>query len=231
MHILALDTATRSCSVAITDHTAILAELTVVTRRTHATHLMGMIDHAIELSGLTVSDIDGFAVSKGPGSFTGLRIGIATVKGLASASEKPMTGVSTLDALAMQAGNTSFLICSLLDARRGEVYVARYRQNNGELEKLTKEGLLMPEDAICGIGEPCIFIGSGAVLYRKRLMEKCGEFVRFAPMFQHTIRASTIAHLAGSRFEAGNTDPVESFVPVYIRKSDAEINLARANEK
>ena len=102
MKILALDTAAKSCSVAIVDKESVLAELTLCREQTHSKHLMEMINTTIELSGIIVSELDGFAVTRGPGSFTGLRIGISSIKGLAAATCKPLVGVSSLDALAMQ---------------------------------------------------------------------------------------------------------------------------------
>jgi tRNA threonylcarbamoyladenosine biosynthesis protein TsaB len=219
-----VDTATRSCSVAIADGDAVLAEVTIGALQTHAKHLMGMIDTAIGLSGIPLTDIDGFAVTRGPGSFTGLRIGIAAVKGLATASGRPMVGVSALEALAMQGAYPSQLICPLLDARRGEVYSSLYRYRNGSLVKEREETVSAPEKAIQDINDICLFLGNGAVLYREILETSLGILTRFAPPFQNTIRASTVAHLSMPAFETGHTDDVAEFVPVYIRKSDAELN-------
>jgi len=223
MRILAVDTSTKSCSVAIIDDQSLLAEQIKVTKQTHAKHVMGMIDDVIELSGLKFNDLEGFAVCRGPGSFTGLRIGISTVKGLAFASGKPLVGVSSLDALAMQSANPSFLITSLLDAKRKEVYCARYRYIKGIFEKKTEEELLPPEKAIGDIHEPCIFIGNGAVIYRNLILDRLAGLAYFEPDFRNTIRASTIAYLSSERFCSGDTDNVAIFAPKYIRKSDAEI--------
>lgn len=227
MRILSVDTATTSCSVAVTRNQSLLAEVTNDTPQTHARHLMGMIDTAIGLSGLTMSDLDGFAVTQGPGSFTGLRIGIASIKGLAAATGKPLVGVSTLDTLVMQAACSSMLICPLLDARRGEVYFSRYRYGNGKLEQLVEEGVSTPADAIEGLNEASLFVGQGAMIYRDLLMDALGGFALFAPVIQNTIRASTVAYLSLPAFEAGHTDDIARFVPAYIRRSDAEINLKK----
>lgn len=228
MHILSVDTATTSCSVAITRNQSLLAEVTNDTGQTHAKHLMGMIDMVINLSGLTMSDLDGFAVTRGPGSFTGLRIGVASIKGLATATRKPLVGVSTLDALALQAAGPSMLICPLLDARRGEVYYSRYRYANGMPAQLVEEKVASPIDAVRGLKEESLFVGEGAIVYRDLLVEALGGLARFAPVVQNTIRASTVAHLSLPAFEAGHTDDVANFAPVYIRKSDAEINRNRS---
>jgi len=228
MKILAVDTATKSCSVAVIDKSSLLAEMTIVREHTHSKHLMEMINRVIGLSGLTLSELDGFAVTRGPGTFTGLRIGISSVKGLAVASEKPVVGVSSLDALAMQASFSPYLICPFVDARRGEVYFSRYRFINGYLKKQTEEQVFPPEKVVSDINEKCIFVGDGALLYQETLLKKIGESAVFAPSFQNTIRASTVAHLSMDRFENHDTEDVDIFIPHYIRRSDAELNLTNS---
>jgi tRNA threonylcarbamoyladenosine biosynthesis protein TsaB len=224
MKILALDTATNSCSVAVADSVAgMLSESTVVTRQTHSKHLMEMIDGVIRMSGLQLPEIDGFAVTKGPGSFTGLRIGISVIKGLAFAMNRPVVGVSSLDALAVQFPFSSHLICTLLDARKKEVYCARYRFERAVLKKETEEYTASPAGAVEDIREPCLFVGNGARLYQQLISDAVGEFAQFASPFFHTIRASSVAGLSIKRFEENDTDDATGLVPHYIRKSDAEI--------
>lgn len=220
-----MDTATTSCSVAIVNRASLLSEFTLNRRETHSKHLMEMINTIIGMSGLNFSDLDGFAVTIGPGSFTGLRIGISTVKGLAVASEKPVVGVSSLETLALQVYYSRDLICPMLDARKGEVYFSRYRYMDGHLIKQTKERVAPPEKALDGLNESCLFVGNGAILNKKMILEKMGECASFAPMIQNTIRASTLAYLSMSKFENNDTDDVEKILPYYIRKSDAELNL------
>ena len=144
MKILAVDTATRGCSVAIVDQSSLLAEVTIVSAQTHSKHLMEMIHTALQGANLRVSDIDGWAVSAGPGSFTGLRIGMSTIKGLAMASGKPVVGVSSLQALAWQTLPCSNLMCAMLDARKGQVYCARYRSVSGALMQDLPAAVLSP---------------------------------------------------------------------------------------
>ena len=225
MKILAVDTATKSCSVAIVDEESLLAEMTVINEQTHSKHLLEMIRLVVKHSGLNLSDLNGFAVTRGPGSFTGLRIGISSVKGLAAAQGKPIVGVSSLDALARQVSFSPYLINSLIDARRDEVYSSRYRYKDGNLIKEGKEQAVSPGDALDEINEPCIFVGSGAVLYRKVIKDKLGEYAYFAQAYENTIRASTVASLSMDRFEKGDTEDAETFVPNYIRKSDAQLKL------
>jgi tRNA threonylcarbamoyladenosine biosynthesis protein TsaB len=165
MKILGVDTATTSCSVAIVDETSLLSEFTIDREETHSKHLMEMIQTAVRMAGLNISDIDGFAVTRGPGSFTGLRIGISTIKGLALASEKPIVGVSSLETLAFQVSYSRDLVCPILDARKGEVYFSRYRFQNGHLIKQTKECVAPPEKVIEDLNEFCLFVGNGALLH------------------------------------------------------------------
>jgi tRNA threonylcarbamoyladenosine biosynthesis protein TsaB len=225
MKILAVDTATKSCSVAIVDKKSLLAEITVVNEQTHSKHLLEIIRFVIKHSGLNLSDLNGFAVTRGPGSFTGLRIGISSVKGFAAAQGKPIVGVSSLDALARQIFISPYLICSLIDARRNEVYSSKYRYKDGKIKKEGKEQAVSPGDALDEINEPCIFVGSGAVLYQKAIKDKLGKHAYFVQGYENIIRASTVAHLSMNRFENGDTEDAETFVPNYIRKSDAQLKL------
>lgn len=223
MKILAVDTSTNSCSVAIVDKESLLAEVTLVSRQTHSKHLMKMINTVTDLSDLSISEMDGFAVTSGPGSFTGLRIGISSIKGLAAASDKPVVGVSSLDAIAMQFSCSPHLICPFLDARGGEVYFSRYRFEDSVLKKEIEEQVLLPEDAVCDIDESCIFVGDGASIYKNVILDRIGELAFFAPPCQDTIRASTVAHLSMNRFKGNDTDDISAFAPHYIRKSYAEL--------
>lgn len=229
MKILAVDTATKSCSVAIIDQNSLLVEMTLNREQTHSKHLMEMINRVINMSGLTVFQLDGFAVTKGPGTFTGLRIGISSIKGLAKASGKPVVGVSSLDALAMQASFSEHLICPLLDARKKEVYFSRYRYKDGILKKEIEEQVLSPEKSIHDLDEPCLFIGNGALFYQQLILARLGDSAYFAPPFQHTIRASTVAHLSRKSFKNNNFDDVDMLAPEYIRKSDAELSFMKSS--
>jgi tRNA threonylcarbamoyladenosine biosynthesis protein TsaB len=200
-----------------------LSESTLVRQQTHSKHLMEMIDYAVGLAGIATTELDGFAVTVGPGTFTGLRIGLSSVKGLAMASGKPVVGVSSLDALAMQATPTFYLICPLIDARRGEVYFSRYRFHKGRLNKEMDDAVLSPEDVVENVTEPCVFVGNGALTYRKTMQNLVDKEVYFTPSYQSVIRASTVAHLGMSKFKSGETDDVGMLVPHYIRKPDAKL--------
>jgi tRNA threonylcarbamoyladenosine biosynthesis protein TsaB len=225
MKLLALDTATQSCSVAVTNEGSLSAELTIVKSQTHSKHLMELIQSVLEIAGFGLADLDGLAVTIGPGSFTGLRIGISTIKGLAHALARPVVGISTLEALAWQCGQTSYLICPLLDARKGEVYGAIYCFNEGQLIQKTGPRAMIPEAVVEDIKSPCVFIGTGARLYRQDILAAAGSLAHFVPEGQNMIRASSVAFLSMPKFEANDTDDVAGLVPHYIRKSDAELNF------
>ena len=139
MKILAVNTATPACGVAVVNEGTVSAHAVINSRETHARQLMPMIDRVLESCDLAVADLDGFAVVRGPGSFTGLRIGISTIKGLAAASGKPLTGISSLEALAYPFTACPDPICALIDARKNEVYACWYRHHTGRLESLSDE--------------------------------------------------------------------------------------------
>ena len=228
MKILAVDTATQSCSVAVTDQRQLLAELTIANGRTHSRHLMHLIDTVFQIAGMKVEQMDGFAATIGPGSFTGLRIGISAVKGLAYALHKPMVGISSLEALAWQCSQTPFLVCAIIDARKKEVYSCRYRFKNRILVKEGGEQVASPGHILQGINEPCVFVGNGAVLYQQMITAELGELALFADDNRHIIRATTIAGLSLARIDQNSAADLKFLVPHYIRKSDAELNIGRS---
>jgi tRNA threonylcarbamoyladenosine biosynthesis protein TsaB len=232
MKILALDTATQSCSVAIVDDGVLLIEIATGIDQTHSRHLLDLIMSAVGIVGLKISDLDGFAVTIGPGSFTGLRIGISTIKGLAFASGKPTVGISSLTTLAWQCAQSRSLICAMLDARKHEVYYCRYRFQGDKLNKEEEEQVASPKQALRGIGEPCIFVGSGAQIYHEIISAEMGEYGFFASPSQHMIRASSVAYLSLNRFEQQDTDDFTSLAPLYVRKSDVLLKARpRLNSK
>jgi len=227
MKILAVDTATKSCSVAIMDAGSLSAELITLNEETHSKHLMELIHKVLGMVSFNVGELNGMAVTIGPGSFTGLRIGVSTIKGMAHALDKPVVGISSLDALAWQCVGRSFLICALLDARKGEVYSATYRFRDDALTQISREKANTPVAAIEEIKEPCVFIGSGAELYREDITKLLGDRAYFAPEGDHIIRASSVGFLSMQRFKTHDTVDIASLVPHYIRKSDAQLNLGK----
>jgi tRNA threonylcarbamoyladenosine biosynthesis protein TsaB len=222
MKILAVDTSARTCGVAIAGNEALLADLMDESGETHSKHLMNMIKRAFEISGFKPSDMDGFAVTKGPGSFTGLRIGISCVKGLAAATGKPVAGISTLDALAAQVPPTAYLICVMTDARKGEVYSSCYRHIGGIVKKESMEENFLPEKAIERIDEPCLFTGDGARAYRDIIETIIGGYAHFLPDAFNTVKASTVAFMGMKKMMDNDMEDAGMIVPFYIRKSDVK---------
>ncbi len=225
MKILAVDTSTQTCSVALIDDDALIAETTTGLRQTHARHLMGLIEHLLAEAGMPIDAVDGLAVVQGPGSFTGLRIGISSVKGLSAAMGKPAVGVSSLEALAWQCLSYNDCIYPMIDARKAEVYASGYLATQGCLRPLAAEQVITPDKMLTTCKTPCLFVGSGALLYRDLIMDRLGNNAHFAPALQHHVRASTVAHLAWQRFKRGDFAENGQLVPDYVRRSDAEINL------
>ncbi len=222
MKILAVDTSTSTCSVGIANAGGVLAESVDSNGETHARHLMGMVHNSIAASGIPIEEIDGLAVVTGPGTFTGLRIGISTIKGLAYALSRPAVGVTSLAALASQAELRTKFVCPVMDARRSEVYYGLYVSEGGEVSQVGMHHVAPPSELARGIGASCQFIGNGARLYRETLEAALGSLARFSHPCRDTIRVETIAKLALKQFQKNESQQLSAVVPYYIRKSDAE---------
>jgi tRNA threonylcarbamoyladenosine biosynthesis protein TsaB len=225
MKLLAVDTSTRACSVAVVDQDRLACEITTGPTGTHSTHLLSLIHTALALAGMELNGLDGLAVCLGPGSFTGLRIGVSTVKGLAFATAKPVAGISGLEALALPCLPWPHLICAMLDARQSQVYAARYRARDGLLEREGPEAVLSLADALDGIHEACLFVGDGAWRYREPIGVKLGPLAFFPTPGQHIIRASAVAALAQRKFASRQTEDLDRLMPRYVRQSDAELRI------
>lgn len=222
MRLLAIDTASRSCGAAVVEGRRVLSEFTAQHGDTHSRHLMDMVRQALAVARLRVMDMDGFAVTLGPGSFTGLRIGLSTVKGLALAARRPVAGVGSLEALAAPFSCWDALVCPMLDARRREVYTALYRFRDGRLETLLPPHAASPDQAAAAVGGPCIFVGDGVEAYQDRIRAAAGDRARFADTAHHTIRPAWVALMALGRFETGGAVDAAALTPCYIRPSDAQ---------
>ncbi len=220
MRILACDATARHCSVALVASHGVLGEVSEADPETHSRHLMARIDQVLSDCGIGLSDLDGFAVAHGPGSFTGLRIAVSTVKGLAVAVGRPVATVSSLDALAFQAPCSGCLICPVLDARKGEVYFSRCRVKKGRLYREMKERVGPPEALVAGIHTPCLFIGEGALKYKEAIQEALGGLARFPGPEDHAIRASAVGRLGLERFGKDRAMDPDGVLPVYIRQAD-----------
>lgn len=232
--ILSMDTATPCSSVALTRGTSadggVVASLGLTGNVSHSRRLLGAVDYLMEATEIKWGDIDGIGVSLGPGSFTGLRIGMATAKGLATAAGKKMIGVSTLDALASRCV-TDKLICSVLDARKKEVYAACYRvEGKGDFARVSEIAVLPPQELAQSFTEPTLMVGEGAVVYRELFRQLLGEKVSFAPSQLNEPSAAALGVLACEAMMRGEILDVGEAVPLYLRSSDAELNLLRKKE-
>jgi len=225
LKLLTIQTATPAGSVALTIGEHLLGELLLDVRRTHGSWLLGAVDQLLKAAGMTVADLDGFGVTVGPGSFTGLRVGLATIKGLAMATGKPIAGVSTLQTLAMQAPHAALPLCALLDARKQEVYAGHFLWQAGWPQPAGTEQVLSPELLLAGIAETTLFVGDGATVYRTLIARQVGARAHFLPDAYAPPRAAHAALLATRAFAAGAALPPAEINPLYIRPSEAEMNL------
>jgi tRNA threonylcarbamoyladenosine biosynthesis protein TsaB len=230
MRILALDTTTRGGSVALVDHDALVAVESGDATRTHGERLPGDIMRLLASHHVSLSEIDLFAVAAGPGSFTGLRIGIATMQGLATAHQKGLIGVSTLDALAesarrqLSAGSTTpcDTIAAWMDAQRGEVFAALY--SSAELSMLEGPLVARPDEILTrwtpGISQAC-FVGDGAVTHRRLL-------ARYIVLEPTPLLAPAIGWMAAEMVRSGPIPGPDAIRPLYVRRPDAELARARS---
>jgi len=221
--LLVVDTATPAGSVAVSRGPELLGEVLLNVRANHTDRLLEVIRQLLKNLDLTLSQFDSFGVVLGPGSFTGLRVGVATVKGLALAMGKPVVGVSSLATLAQQVPFSVFPVCALLDARKAEVYAGLFHRQADRLVPLGPEAVLPPEKLLASLPGDVLFVGNGALVYRELIVARLGERAHFAPWTLHLPRASNAALLALEKFRDHRTIPLESLVPTYIRPSEAEL--------
>lgn len=235
MLILSIDAATPSAGVAVADEKRILYEAFANHGLKHSRTLLGMIDAALNHTESRLTEVDAIGVTIGPGSFTGLRIGLATAKGLALAAGKPIIGIPTLDALANNVGWCCGLVCPILNARKGEVYAAFYAGKQNPPFRLSEYMALSPDElaAKCreymketGSGQVTI-LGDGVDEYAAGFMERLGQTVLVPPEHCRLPRASGLASLTVQRFQAGQMDDALTINPIYVRLSEAEARLEK----
>jgi tRNA threonylcarbamoyladenosine biosynthesis protein TsaB len=226
MKLLAVESATLSGGVALLDGDRLLGEITLNIAITHSERLMSAVDRLLADCGLAPADLDGLAVSVGPGSFTGLRVGLATVKALAMALELPVAPVPTLDALAARLPFADASICPILDARKGEVYLSLYRWGGSGMERQWDYLALPPPAAAARLEAPVILLGDGIEACRPWL-ERLGAGARVAPAAQRLPSAAAVAGLGLAALAAGGGVSAEALAPLYLRPSEAELKSRR----
>jgi tRNA threonylcarbamoyladenosine biosynthesis protein TsaB len=224
MKVLGIDTSTSCGSVGLIDDEQIVSEYLLNTQVTHSERLLGAIEFVLKEARYSMDDIDGWAISMGPGSFTGLRIGASTIKGLGFATQKPVAGVATLDVLAFQISPTPYLICPILDARKQEVYTAFYRYENRKLlKRLSPYQAIKPENLVKSIKEQTIFIGEGVRTYGAYLRDSLPSQTFFASPSLHLPHGSVVAKLGLELLKNGKYLDLSTFTPLYVRLSEAEM--------
>ncbi len=225
MLVLAIESSSQVAGAALVDEDRVLAECTLNRGLTHSEALMTLIDSTLKMARVEVSDIDLFAASRGPGSFTGLRIGIATVKGLAQALDRPVVGVPTLDGLAYNIQYTDRIICPIMDARRKQVYTSIYEYMDGKLSRADEYMAIPLENLIDRLlvdGRQVVFVGDGIRVYREVIEGRMKEKALFPPIPFREQRASSIASIAMDMATRGETSDFKTLTPFYLRKSQAE---------
>ncbi|MFA5074089.1 MAG: tRNA (adenosine(37)-N6)-threonylcarbamoyltransferase complex dimerization subunit type 1 TsaB [Nitrospirota bacterium] len=223
MIILGIETSTKTGSVALVSEKGAIAHYSLNIEITHSERLMSTVDRVLHDTGVNLSGVDGFAVAVGPGSFTGLRIGVSTIKGLAFATGKPVAGVSTLKALAYSLPFAEFPVCSLLDARKNQVYAALYQFDGQEPKPLMQETVITLSELEKKISGKTIFLGEAVDVYRSDITDLWGEKALFAPAFCNLPSAAIVAEIGLALIKKGTTADPDSLVPVYIRRAEAEV--------
>ena len=224
MRILAIESSSLVASVAIVEDGVTLAEYTANFKMTHSQTLLPMIDSMVSLFGIDLATIDAIAVSGGPGSFTGLRIGSATAKGLGLALDKPLIHVPTLDGTAYNLYGAKGLICPIMDARRNQVYTGIYRFEKDFEVVMEQDAMDMTEliEKINAMGERVIFLGDGVPVHENKIREQMTVPFDFAPAHMNRQRAASVAALGAVYFAEGKIETAAEHGPDYLRKSQAE---------
>jgi len=221
---LAIHTATAVCSVALTLGEEVAGEVLLSCRKQHSEHLLRLIDGLSAQTGIALQSIDLIAVTVGPGSFTGLRVGISTAQGLAMALRRNLVGLSTLEVLAAQVCSPGKAVCPMIDARRDQVYTCLFRCTaNGALQAVMPEAVVSPQQWLAALPDDTLFIGDGACAYREQIERAQGTGV-VAPGVLALPRAATVAALARQRYASGGQDACGLLVPRYVRPPDAELS-------
>lgn len=234
MIILSIDSSTPVAGVAVSDGKRLLGEAFVHTKNTHSEKLMPMIAQLLEDLHLTIQQIEVVAVTCGPGSFTGLRIGMATAKGLVQGGNKKLIAIPTLDCLAQNLNHYPGTICPIMNAQKKQVYTAIYRSGDTHLERLSDYQAIEAEklaDQLLELHTPVWFVGDGVDAFADIFAEKLGESCHFADGNLVLPRASSLAMLAAERAEKGDFDDLYQTELIYIRKSEAEVQWEARNQQ
>ena len=225
MKILGLDSSGIVASVAVVEDDVLIAEYTVNYKKTRSQTLLPMLDEIVKMTELDLNSVDAIAVAAGPGSFTGLRIGSATAKGLGLALKKPLVAIPTVEGLAYNLYDTQGIICPIMDARRKQVYTGIYRFEDHRLRVLEDQMAVPMEELISKLnklGQPVTFLGDGVSVFREMIRQELAVPFAFAPAHINKQRAAAIAALGMEYYREGKTQTAMEHVPDYLRVSQAE---------
>ena len=232
MRILALDSSGLVATVAILEEDQTIAEYTVNYKKTHSQTLLPMLDEIVKMTEFDLETVDAIAVAGGPGSFTGLRIGAATAKGLGLALNKPLIHIPTVDGLAYNLYGTDGLICPIMDARRSQVYTGLYRFENDEFQVVEEQMAISVQELIEKLnqyGEKVTFLGDGVPVYKEELKNRLQVAFYFAPAHMNRQRAATVGARGMKYFKEGKVETATAHRPDYLRLSQAERERAEKN--
>lgn len=227
MKILAVDTSATAASVAVAEENKLIGEFSINTALTHSQTLIPMMNELLKNIGLSVNDIDAVAVNAGPGSFTGVRIGVAAVKGIAFPNNLPCVSISTLESMAYNMLGNDCIVCSVMDARRSQVYNALFRVNGCTVVRMTDDRALSLTDLklkLMNINEKVVLVGDGAVLCSDFLDSEL-ENVTLSPFNNRIQTASSVAYAAFEKINKGETLTADEIMPVYLRLPQAQREL------
>lgn len=230
MKLLGIDSSGMTASAAIVSGDILVAEFTVNNKQTHSQTLLPMIDQVVKMSGIGLEELDGIAVAAGPGSFTGLRIGSSTAKGMALALNKPIIPVPTLEGMAYRMAGFGGVICPLMDARRNQVYTGIYRMSGSRMECLLEQcavDMLDITAKVNELNENVVFLGDGVPVHRAVLEEKIKVSYQFAPLHLNRQSAASVAALGMIYMEEGKIEDAKDHKPIYLRQSQAERERAK----
>lgn len=228
MRILAIDSSSMVATVAVATDGVLNAEYTINHKKTHSQTLLPMIDEICKTIELEMESIDAIAISGGPGSYTGLRIGSATAKGFGLALNKPIINVPTMDALAYNMFSSQYIVCPIMDARRGQVYTGIYRFDGTEMVTIKEQCIIMIDELIYEldkIGMPVMFLGDGVDTQKETIETKMSSEHYYAPASMNRHKASALASLAEIYFQDGKYENAGDHKPEYLRLSQAEREL------
>ena len=215
---LSIDTSTRYASVCLSREGEVLAEHSWHSQQNHSVELLPAVEQLLKMTNTYIQDVECIVIAIGPGGFSALRVGLSTAKGLAMSLGVPLVALNTLDVEAHPYCGLGLSICAVLDMGRGEMAAATYYGEGVELDRLTDERLVTPEELCDSIHEPTLFCGEGVSLFGASIKERLGENAVIAQQTLPTRRPGTLAQMGFQRFQRGENDNIYTLEPLYLRR-------------